>query len=216
MIALCMGLVVGYVLAIPPGPIGMAAARSGLQHGVGSSRMLALGAGLFDVLYCFVAMTASAGIASWLQFDTSSSPVVLVAGFAVAIGVGAVGIYQFRNPVELAIDGATEAKRANGRPFVTGAAYALANLANPTFIPSLVVMSAYIMGLGLVGSSLSDRSLFSVGFGLGNVLWLLTLVSIVLRFRSRLPQSTFLLIQRLMAATVIGFSIITGVRLALL
>lgn len=216
MIALCLGLVVGYLLAIPPGPIGMAAARSGLQHGMGSARMLAVGAGLFDIAYCFVATTASAGLASWLQFDATSSPLLLVVGFAVTIGIAIVGIYQFRNPVELSVDGSTETLPASGRPFATGAAFALANLANPTFIPSLLVMSAYIMGLGFIESTVSDRALFSIGFGLGNICWLLTLVSIVLRFRSRLPQSTFLLIQRLMAATVIGFSIITGVRLALL
>ncbi|MEY2719873.1 MAG: hypothetical protein RLZZ273_1239 [Bacteroidota bacterium] len=215
MIALCIGLLIGYVLAIPPGPIGVAAARSGLRKGIAAARMLAIGAGLFDVAYCYAAMTASASIASLLQVE-KSSPLTMTMGFVVATAIALVGVHQYRNPVELAIDNSSEEVPSSTRAFVKGAAYALANLANPTFIPSLVVMSAYIMGLGLVGRELSDRLMFSLGFGLGNVLWLITLVRIVLRFRDRLPQSTFLWIQRLMAATVVVFSIITGLRLALM
>lgn len=217
MIALIVGLVVGYLLAIPPGPIGIAAARTGLRYGSSSSRMLALGAGLFDMLYCLAAMFASAGVASLLHVDASQSPAALVVGVIVALVIAAVGVYQFRNPVELSLGNDDRQDRSNGaRPFMTGVAYALANLANPTFIPSLLVMTAYILGMGLVGSSLADRLLFSLGFGVGNFLWLVTLVSIILRYRARLPQNTFTLVQRLMAATVVGFGVLSMIRLVAL
>lgn len=214
MIALIVGLVVGYLLAIPPGPIGMAAARTGLREGSSSSRMLALGAGLFDTVYCFGALTASMGVA--LQFDVSQSPVALSLGLIVAVAITGVGVYQFRNPVELSLEDDQQARRTGARPFVTGAAYALANLANPTFIPSLLVMTAYVLLTGLVGPTLSDRVLFSLGFGAGNFLWLVTLVSIILRYRARLPQNTFSLVQRLMAATVVGFGLVSILRLVIL
>ena len=215
MIALCIGLLIGYLLAIPPGPIGVAAARSGLRKGRSTARMLAIGAGLLDVAYCYSAMTASATLASLLQVE-SSSPLTITIGLVVTAAIAGVGVHQYRNPVELTLPDAPDEVSSSWRAFMKGAAYALANLANPTFIPSLVVMAAYIMGLGLIGREMSERVMFSVGFGLGNVLWLLTLVRIVLSFRERLPQAAFLWIQRLMAATIIGFSIITGLRLAIM
>ncbi len=217
MMALIVGLVVGYLLAIPPGPIGMAAARTGLRQGRNASRMLALGAGLFDMIYCLAAMSASVGVASLLHFDASQSLGAMLLAMIVAVAIAGVGVYQFRNPVELSLGEDDRQAHIKGtRPFMTGVAYALANLANPTFIPSLLVMTAYILGMGLVGPSLLDRLLFSLGFGVGNVLWLVTLVSIVLRYRSRLPQSTFTLVQRLMAATVVGFGVVSMIRLVAL
>lgn len=212
MIAIVIGLFVGYVLAIPPGPIGMAAVRTGLRHGISSARMLALGAGIFDLLYCFVALTMSASIASMISHNAYQSPLMMGLGITVALVIVAVGVHQYRNPIALMH---TEESIGTplGRPFVTGVAYALANLANPTFVPSLLVMSAYIIGLGFVGPDNQDRVLFSVGFGAGNVFWLITLVHMLVRFRSRLPQQTFTIVQRLMAATVIGFGLLAGVRL---
>ena len=217
MIALIVGLMVGYLLAIPPGPIGMAAARTGLRQGSSSAQLLALGAGIFDMIYCLAAMSASVGVASLLHFDASQSPIAMAIGMLVAVAIAGVGIYQYRNPVELSLGEDDRQARTNGtRPFMTGVAYALANLANPTFIPSLLVMTAYILGMGLVGPTLLDRLLFSLGFGVGNFMWLVTLVSIILRYRERLPQHTFTLVQRLMAATVVGFGVLSMIRLVAL
>lgn len=217
MIALIVGLMVGYLLAIPPGPIGMAAARTGLRQGNSSAQLLALGAGIFDMIYCLAAMSASVGVASLLHFDASESPIAMAIGMLVAVAIAGVGVYQYRNPVELSLGEDDRQARTNGtRPFMTGVAYALANLANPTFIPSLLVMTAYILGMGLVGPTLLDRLLFSLGFGVGNFMWLVTLVSIILRYRERLPQHTFTLVQRLMAATVVGFGVLSMIRLVAL
>ena len=216
MIALVVGFVVGYILAIPPGPIGLAAVRTGLIGGSAASRSLALGAGLFDLLYCFLAMSASAGLAHMLRLDATSSPFLSYAAMAVALGISVLGVYQYRNPIPLRIGDAQEMPTRAGRPFLTGTAFALANLANPTFIPSLLVMSAYIMATGLIDHGLSDRLLFSVGFGLGNYAWLVTLVHIFLRYKDRLPERAFSLVQRVMAAVVVLFGLITGIRLVML
>jgi threonine/homoserine/homoserine lactone efflux protein len=216
MIALVTGLVVGYVLAIPPGPIGLAAVRTGLRHGNSASRSLALGAGLFDLVYCFFAMTASVGIAHMLKLDSATNPVVVYAAVAVAAAISVAGVYQFRNPVSLNVAQVGEGAARSSKPFFTGAAFALANLANPTFIPSLLVMSAFILATGMVDRSLADRTLFSIGFGIGNYLWLVTLVGIFLRYKHRVPEKAFSLVQRLMAAVVVLFGLVAGFRLVML
>ncbi|MBL0320778.1 MAG: hypothetical protein IPP80_00060 [Ignavibacteria bacterium] len=61
-IALLVGALVGYVLAIPPGPIGMASVRTGLRDGWRQAIKLSVGAGLLDLIYCSLAMWAS----SWV------------------------------------------------------------------------------------------------------------------------------------------------------
>jgi threonine/homoserine/homoserine lactone efflux protein len=216
MIALVVGLVVGYVLAIPPGPIGLAAVRTGLKHGAAASRWLAFGAGLFDLAYCFFAMSASVGIAHVLQLDSATSPVFTYAAVAVAAAIAVLGVYQFRNPISLNVADGDGTSVKTGKPFITGAAYALANLANPTFIPSLLVMSAYILASGVVERNMADRVLFSLGFGVGNYAWLVTLVHIFLRYKHRMPERAFSLAQRIMAAAVVIFGLLTGIRLVML
>lgn len=213
MIAFVAGLVVGYILAVPPGPIGLAAVRTALRSGSRSAEQLAIGAGLLDLLYCFFTMTASAELLALVRIDNHPTPAITASGVLVSMLICLLGLYQFRNPVALRVDSSADERTGPVHPFMKGVAYALANLANPTFIPSLLVMSAYMVALGVVNAQYMDRIWFAAGFGIGNYLWLVTLVRTILRYRERLPEQTFVVAQRIMSAAVIVFGLVAGLRL---
>lgn len=219
-LALILGVIVGFILAIPPGPIGMASIRTGVKEGWRQALKLAIGAGLFDLLYCLAAMLATSAIADlishwgtqWPLFQPIFQTVVVVAMIAF-------GVHQMRvkSPEQHLVPRPAEKKvidhiTSNG-PFFVGVGFAVANLANPTFIPSLAAMSAFIQRSDLYASNVMNNIAFSIGFGVGNVLWLITLVRIVLAYRERMTPTFIKRIQQISGATLIGFGTLYGVRI---
>ena len=99
-------------------------------------------------------------------------------------------------------------------PFLVGIGFAVTNIANPTFLPSLVVMSGMIRSAGLLGAATSEVLIFSIGFGLGNALWLVTLGMLVQRYRERFTGPLLLRIRSVMGVTLIGVGLLYVVRIA--
>ena len=212
-VALLAGILVGYVLAIPPGPIGMAALRTGLRDGWRQSIKLALGAGLFDVLYCALAMWASSAVVDFLRSLEGGNPLVtlgiqlLVVGVMVGFGVSQVREHPFkRDPAVKSARGEAILSRVSSNgPFFVGVGFAVANLANPTFVPAVMAMTTFIQKMDIFEQSFVNAMLFSIGFGAGNMGWLMTLVKLVLAFRERMTPKFVHRIQQVTGVTLIGF-----------
>lgn len=222
--ALFLGIIVGYVLAVPPGPVGMACIRTGLREGWLAAMKLALGAGLFDVVYCLLAMVATSVVVDGLESLEQSSPLapVIIQLSIVALMI-VFGVIQMRerpstpDQLQKARKPSTFVEWVKGHgPFFVGVGFALANLANPTFVPALAGMTTFIQKLGWFPNSFGSSVAFSVGFGLGNFLWLFTLVRLVLAFRHRMTPTFILRIQQVSGVTLIGFGTFYGLRIILL
>src|SRR4029450_3611155 len=65
--ALCVGLVVGYVLAMPPGPLTIACLRQALAGQTRKGVALALAASAMDIVYALLAAMASSGLVGALR-----------------------------------------------------------------------------------------------------------------------------------------------------
>lgn len=220
-VALILGLAVGYILAIPPGPVSMASVRMGLREGWRPSFRLALGAGLLDLLYCGVAMWASAGVVNLLaNLQGSTSWVTIVIQLLIVAGMIAFGVIQFReHPIDPNAEPDAQARptsllsRLSARgPFLVGVGFAVANLANPTFVPALMAMTTFIQQLDLFTSTLPNALAFSFGFGIGNTAWLLTLVRLVITFRKKMTPKFIHRLQQISGLALILFGLITGYR----
>lgn len=229
MIAFGVGLLIGYVLAIPPGPIGMASMRSALRDGWSASVKIAAGAGLLDAIYSALAMVAtSAAVQALLRMEHSHPwALLLVQAGIVVLMIGA-GVLQVRGAsrepgpashVNHDNDAADTGRsrlllwlRTHG-PFFVGVGYAIANLANPTFVPALAAMSTFVQGLEWFEPVLTNRLLFALGFGLGNMVWLVTLVRIVLAYRDRMSPIFMKRLQQISGFSLIGFGTFYGLRI---
>jgi hypothetical protein len=102
--------------------------------------------------------------------------------------------------------------RSHG-PFFIGVGYALANLANPTFIPALSVMTTAVQSSDWYVSNLVNNVVFSLAFGLGNVSWLALLSRLVITQQHRMTPTFIRRIQQLSGLTLIGFGTMFGVRI---
>lgn len=213
-IALLIGAVVGYVLAIPPGPIGMASVRTGLRDGWRQAVKLSIGAGLLDLIYCSLAMWATSWVVDALKSMEGGNPIVtLTIQLVIVLFMIGFGIYQIR---EHPVKGVEPGKHPRGDkllskvtsngPFFVGVGFAVANLANPTFIPAVMAMTTFIQKMGVFEQTFLNAMAFSIGFGAGNTLWLMTLVKLVLAFRDKMTPKFVHRIQQGTGVTLILFA----------
>jgi threonine/homoserine/homoserine lactone efflux protein len=224
--ALAVGIAIGYVLAIPPGPIGMAAMRTGLRHGMRQATKLALGAGVLDLCYCVLAMFATSAVATFLvQMEVNYPVATITIQLCIVLAVIAIGVnmvrtsgsfvqttHQTPEPPMLQQGGKLQMFKHHG-PFFVGVGFALANLANPTFIPSLAATTTFVQKLKLFVSNVPNNVAFSVGFGVGNVAWLVTLVRIVLALQHKMSARTLTRIQQISGVTLVCFGAFYGVMI---
>lgn len=201
----------------------MAAIRTGVHDGWVAAVKLAVGAGLSDVVYCAIAMFATRAIVDVLHDMEKSLPIATLTFQLVVVVVMVIfGIKQMRekpakshnvnmNMPQRKPRNIVEWFKSHG-PFFIGVGFAVANLANPSFIPALAAMTTFIHKLEWFDTSIVTNLSFALGFGLGNMLWLFTLARLVIANRNKLTQTFLLRIQQVTGVTLIGFGTFYGLR----
>jgi threonine/homoserine/homoserine lactone efflux protein len=196
------GLIIGFAVAAPVGPIGVLCIRRTLNHGPLAGFFSGLGAATADAGYGFVAafgLTAISGflldIETWLRLGGGT--------FLIWLGVRA----WRSTPTQ---DQAATTKRGLG--LLAGyLATTVLTLANPSTILSFLAIFA---GLGLASQerAYSDASILVVGVFIGSAAWWLFLAFLASVFRQRLGDGGMKWINRFSAILLAGFGavIISG------
>jgi len=192
--ALLVGLVLGFVLAMPPGPIAIAILRQALAGQVREGVAMALGASAMDSVSVFIAGWASSTLVASLQDTVREHAWGLLAfqGGGIVVLVGC-GLRYLRTPSrEIAAHVRQEVQartRGASSPYLLGVLLALAALASPTFLPALIFLMGLVQARGWVGYDMGARALYAVGFGIGSALWFALLLRTLTPLRARLsPQ----------------------------
>lgn len=221
---LLLGALVGILLSMPPGPIGVAVMKSALDGDERRGINIGLGTAVVDMVYALVSFFAASAAISAIRLYVSTHPLTFVffqvAVIAIFLGYG---LLQFRSKPKPA-DGGSE-RRGEGafyrfleslkrrNAFLIGVAMALANLANPTFIPSMTGVMMFLQEKSLLdGSSYTAQFTFSFGFGLGVFLWSYILLRFFAFYRHRMNQHFVSKLQRFAGLTFIGFGTVLGFR----
>jgi threonine/homoserine/homoserine lactone efflux protein len=224
-ISLLIGTVIGIILAMPPGPIAMANIKLGLEKSRKDCVQFSLGTALMDLLYCLIAIFAASAIESAISEYFISNPFLsLFFQFIVVSGLIFFGFKQVRTRKE-EIESFRSTKSSklptfllnlkNKGPLFLGISLAFTNLANPTFIPSLTLMSAWVHKFELFQDLIAENLSFSLGFGIGNFIWLYFLSWIVMRNRHKLSEVSILRIKQFAGVTFIGFGGFIGYRIVM-
>lgn len=220
--SLLLGTIVGFVLAVPPGPVGVTTLKAGLRGDERTGILIGLGAGVMDLFYCLFAMLATSAISSSLQNFFSEYPLAITIFqiLCVLLLVG-YGILELRNArtghcengqhQPSGLRKAADRLKKNG-PFFIGVAIALMNIANPTFLPSLAYTSMIIQHSAFFDNTILNCMMFSVGFGLGNFGWLYAVLRVVLYYKERFSPEFTLRIHRFAGFTMIGAGTLLGYR----
>jgi threonine/homoserine/homoserine lactone efflux protein len=165
-LAIVRGLVAGFALAAPMGPVAMLCVRRTLVKGRLQAFMAGLGAALADMLF---GAAAGLGITAVNAFVFSHEDTIGLIGGAIVL---VIGIATYRAPIKVA-NGGAEAQTLR-RDFV--ASFTMA-ITNPTTMGAAAGLFA---AFGPVNAKLNPGTAFWLVFGVlaGSALWWLTLVSI--------------------------------------
>ncbi len=220
--SLISGIVIGILLAIPPGPVGVTAIKYGLFKSDKAGRQLALGNALMDTIFCILAVFATSFAVSKLSEVSHHYPLLtLILQIGIIVGFLVFGFLNLKDGKQSNVDYYNNEQPfkmpfmqnlRNRGVFFLGIAIALTNIANPTFITSLTWISVQVQNFHFVEDNFIARIFYAFGFGLGNFIWIYSLVKLVIRFKHRMSDDFLLKIKRFAGYTFIGFGTILGWR----
>lgn len=198
--SLFIGLVVGFVMSIPPGPISVAVIRQGIKGNFRSGLKIGAGASAMDVLYALAAAFASSAIILNLQkFLSGHAWLELLFQVVCIVLLLVLGMKYFTATTEDLHQSEEKEQAGESRaqkmgfssPVILGVLMGVMNLANPSFLPSLIAVAGFIQAKEWIVQSPGGSTLYAIGFGVGVFLWFMLLLRIILRLRDRLPPTYF-------------------------
>jgi len=195
-----LGFAIGFLAAIPIGPLNVAVMTEALRGRDRPPYALVLGGSIPDFAYASTILLGFAGILTrFFEID------------AVRIGFGgAVAAYgthvAWRGAAPLEDDdvGTRRAARAGGAFWVGF----LISAFNPGLVLSWVVLAGALHGAGVVGTGTVENLAFAAGAWGGMVSWLGLLLYSVARFRSRVPLRGLRILIRGFGLVLIGLAIL--------
>ena len=208
--ALLVGLVVGFVLAIPPGPIAMACVQQGLAGQAREGLALVLGASAMDIVYALLAAFASSALveALWgLVLHHAWALLAFQGGCIVVLVVLGLRYCRSTTPGDAARarPEAQDRPRGDASPYLHGVLIALTNLASPTFLPSLIFAMSLLHVRGWVGHAVGDHVMYALGFG-GGALWFVLLLRTLTYLRAQVSPTVIPMMYRVAGGVFLLFA----------
>ncbi len=192
---LAKGLVLGFTIAAPVGPIGVLCFRRALEQGFWPAAAGGLGTAAADAAYAAIAAFGLTAVSA-LLLDFQRA-LAIVGGAALLW----LGVRAFRaRPTERPAPGG---ERGLASMF---AATFLLTLANPTTILSFAVLFA---GLGLVGAMRGGAAagVLTLGVFAGSMLWWVLLAATVSALRARVPRGALAQVNRVSGILLLAFGV---------
>lgn len=217
------GILLGFFLSIPPGPISVAIIKKGIQGEKDFGRMIGAGAAGIDILYAVIAAFASSAIVTSLgDFLLDNQWFELIFQVACILILIFLGYRYFHATAEDLAESNEEEKEQEEKArkygaksgLMVGVFMALMNLANPSFLPTMIGVAGFLHAEGILSTSPIVNGLYAIGFGVGVFLWFLLLLRIVIHMSARLPLTYFNYVFRFAGGAFFLFALIIAVRVA--
>jgi threonine/homoserine/homoserine lactone efflux protein len=193
---LSKGFVAGLAIAVPVGPVNVLCASRTLSKGRLSGLISGFGAATADALYGAV---AGFSITFLIEFLEREEFWIRVIGGLLLV---AIGVVYFHRPAQ-----AANLRGADGTGHSDFVSTLLLTLTNPTTVLSFL---AVLAGLGMGGHREWWLTFLLVGgIFCGSMLWWVTLVLLVNRFRDRFNQQAMRWLNRIAGLAIGGFGIVT-------
>lgn len=188
---LLAGIVLGFSIAAPVGPIAMLCIRRSLQHGRRAGFVTGMGAAVADTVYGAIAGFGLTGIAHFLEAQRRA---LGVAGAVLLVVIGVQLLRMRAAPDHEAVAPARIHSAFIGALFVT--------LTNPL---TIVAFTAAFTGFRLVTAHDHASAAFLVaGVFVGASSWWLLLSSVAARYRERLDARWMLNVNRIAGLVILA------------
>lgn len=191
------GILIGFAIAAPVGPIGILCIRRTLSGQKALAGLTGLGSACADAFYGTIVAFSLAGIANFIT--KHDFYLRLFGGLLVAW----IGFSVIRNPSIKKIENKLEGRNSS---FHTFSSAFLLTISNP--ITLIVFAAAYTaMGVSPNYQSFTQALLLVVGVFMGASLWWMSLITTTYLMRHKFSELQLLWINRFSGVTLIGFSL---------
>lgn len=190
---LAKGLIIGFSIAAPVGPVGILCIRRSLSQGYWVGFFTGLGAATADALYGFI---AGFGLTIISHYLVNQQMGLKLMG----------GLFLCYLGFKIALEKPTqESANPSGKFIGAYASTFFLTITNPITILSFIAIFA---GLGLgTENNYGDAGILVLGVFLGSALWWLILVSGISLFRAQINARTLQWINRISGMIIIGFGL---------
>jgi threonine/homoserine/homoserine lactone efflux protein len=200
MIALIIGLAVGFLMCIPVGPINVWVVNTFLKHNFRSAFSIALGGSAMDFTYFMVVLTGL----SFFTFSHQTSITLKIVG---VLFLFIFGLKELLSKAKLIDENevADKKKPHASSYFLLGV---LIYTSNPTLIATMSGLAAVIKSWHAFSFNFINYFFLSLGVALGSAGWFFFMLKMVERYQNRIPQKFFYYFGRTSGALIIFFSLI--------
>jgi len=197
MLYLIKGIVLGFSIAAPVGPIGVLCIRRTLANGMGNGFISGLGAATADAIYGFIAVLGISVVSAFL-LDHQSYLRVVGGVFLLYLGYT-----TFKSmPAQVAAN-------ASGKGLLGAYTSTLfLTITNPMTIMSFAAVFAGL-GVGVIDENYMSPFLLVIGVFIGSMFWWLILSGMVNVLRHRFDQKHLKWINQLSGLIITGFGMVS-------
>ncbi len=200
---ICLGIILGYLINIPVGPINIWILKTKLKKGFRPAISISLGAALMDFLYFWVILSGL----SLFSFSENTSSILKTLGISFLFLIGLKELFF----TDISSFGRTEIKgnHRSSNYFFLGI---LIYVSNPTLVFTISSLCTFLKSFNLFLSNLENNLFFSLSVAVGATLWSITLLKLIKRFESRFSQDLMLKITRTSGALVVLLSFYLAIK----
>ncbi|EQC45173.1 translocator protein, LysE family [Bacteriovorax sp. BSW11_IV] len=207
MIALLTGLIIGFLMCIPIGPINVWVVNTQIKKGVQSALAIAFGGSLMDFIYFFIIVSGL----SLFEFSDNVSRVLQILGIIFIFSMGVKELFFTKTQTVEKIDSEVKTKTLIASFFVGVVLYT----SNPTLIITMTGLGAFVKSLGFFEFSKFNIFFLSFGLALGSFLWFVFLSYIVHRYQESIRTKYMKHLVKVSGVLMVGLGSYMGARLIL-
>lgn len=207
MIALLIGLIIGFLMCIPIGPINVWVVNTQIKKGVQNALAIAFGGSLMDFIYFFIIVSGL----SLFEFSDNVSRVLQILGILFIFSMGVKELFFTKTQSVEKIDSEVKTKTLIASFFVGVVLYT----SNPTLIITMTGLGAFVKSLGYFEFSKFNIFFLSFGLALGSFLWFVFLSYIVHRYQESIRTKYMKHLVKVSGVLMLGLGSYMGARLIL-
>ena len=204
MIALLVGILTGFLMCIPIGPINVWVININLKKSKAEALSIALGGSVMDLIYFLIILNGL----NLFNFSESLIFNLKLIGIILIFIIGIKELFTKSNPTAIQERKAT--KKGIIGFFILGV---IIYTSNPTLILTMTGLGAFIKSLELFQMTLLNISLVSTGLALGSFLWFFVLVEFVEKYKEKIINKYLSYFSRISGGLMIGLSLFMGHQL---
>jgi threonine/homoserine/homoserine lactone efflux protein len=204
MIAFLIGLIVGFLICIPVGPINMWAVNTQLKRNFRSAFSIALGASTMDVVYFMIILSGL----SLFNFSIGTIHFLKIIGVFILFGFGMKELLTKKFSFTM-----TEEEKKN---IPNASSYFLLGVilytSNPTLIASMTGIASVIRSWNLFELNLFNNLALSLGIGCGTLSWFFVLLKTVDKYQHKIPEIFFIRFSKACGLFILIFSLYMAIN----